>query len=332
MIFSYPNSTDITINLENYIFDNNIIPRIFEVNLTQYLNLENNIFGYILSNIYIRKIVGENNNYVAYSSKDESIVITENYKMDKDEKIIFKLIGENNYFPKINKTIEYYFNATKPEYNIYDTYPDEKEGDSDESDFNYEEYIGRLSYYYIISNIEFSFVCPRTSCNLCRKGIEAYCLVCKNEYNISEVDGKICQDEIDLLEITELITEKPTESKTQVESQALPEKITEKHLEPTAQIVLMIEQKESILINQITEIINDNNIICSIQDILNNKCLDILITEEQLKKVFNLLKKDYLNENYKGNNIIIQTLNAAFQISTLNDQKFPKILMFQILI
>ena len=90
----------------------------------------------------------------------------------------------------------------------------------------------------------------------------------------------------------------------------------------------MTEQKTNKLIDQISEIIKDNSI-CSIPDILNNKCLDILITEEQLKTIFTLLKNNYLNDNYKGNNTIIQTLNAAFQISTL---KVQIILMFQILI
>ena len=169
MIFSYPNSTDITINFDTYLFENNIDPRNFNLDLTNALTLENNIFGYILSNIYIIKIDGPHSKYFAYSSKDESIKIEQNYKMEKDEKLIFKFTGDEQFLPKMNKKIEYYFIATEPEYNIYDTYPDEIEGESDEYNFSKEEYIGRLSYLYIKSELEFLFSCPGENCNFNQK-------------------------------------------------------------------------------------------------------------------------------------------------------------------
>ena len=90
MMFSYPNSTDVTIDFDTYLFENNVDPRNFKLDLTKYLTLENNIFGYILSNIYIVKIDGKHDKYLAYSSKDESVEIKENYYMAKDEKFIFK--------------------------------------------------------------------------------------------------------------------------------------------------------------------------------------------------------------------------------------------------
>ena len=53
IIFSYPNTTDISLNLENYLFDNNIDIDDFEINLTENSKIENNIFGYIYSGIKI---------------------------------------------------------------------------------------------------------------------------------------------------------------------------------------------------------------------------------------------------------------------------------------
>ena len=150
ILFSYPNSTDTTIQLETYLFEKNVDPTNLEIDLAKLVNIENNIFGYILSNIFIVKIEGEHPKYFAYSSKDDSTKIEENYLMEKDEKIIFKFQGTENFLPIMDKKIEYYFIATEPDYNIYETYPDEKEGESDENFFNKEEYIG--NYLIIIFN------------------------------------------------------------------------------------------------------------------------------------------------------------------------------------
>ena len=50
------------------------------------------------------------------------------------------------------------------------------------------------------------------------------------------------------------------------------------------------------------------------------KC-DGQLTEEEVSRLYNQLKNEILNSNYKGNNTIIQTQNVALQISTLKDQK-----------
>ena len=386
IIFSYPNCNDININLDNYLFDENIDVNNLKIDLKKNIKIDNNIFGYIISNIYIVNIQGPSNDYISYSSKDESKIIIENYKMELDENIIFKYIGSEKYIPLINKTIEYYIIATEPEYNIYDIYPDEIEGENDENDFNKEEYIGKLSYYYIKSDLEYSFNCSDRNCILCKKEFEEYCISCKYGYSLSDTNGKICNEsKIDLMTeiliepitekkteeirdpitelmteyltesireqmtepitelmteyltesiteqmtdpITEKITEYLTESITEQMTDPITEKITEKASETiaeriTEQLTERINEKVTEkLIEKITEEIKNDDNSCTKQDILNNKCSEGLISEEQLNKLYIELKQDYLKGNFNGNNTIIQTQNIVFQISTLTDQK-----------
>ena len=309
MIFSYPNSTDTTIQLDNFLLEKNVDPRNLEIDLTKLVNIENNIFGYILSNIYIVKIEGTHHKYFPYSSKYDSMKIEQDYTMEKDEKIIFKFEGTENFFPKINKTIEYYFIATEPDYDIYENYPDELGGESDEGFFNQEQYIGRLSYYYIKSEIEFSFGsdCEGDNCKLCGRNTKTYCYVCNYKFTESSTNGKTCKEqETDEIETTVPMTEKLTEPITEKYTEPITEKATEKITEK------ITEQ----LTDQIT-LING----CSEQDILNNKCSDGSLTEELLNKLYTQLKNDYLKGDLKGNNTVIQTQNVVFQISTLADQK-----------
>ena len=53
MIFSYSNTIDTSLNLDDYLFDNNIDIDDFEINLAENTKIENNIFGYIYSGIKI---------------------------------------------------------------------------------------------------------------------------------------------------------------------------------------------------------------------------------------------------------------------------------------
>ena len=64
------------------------------------------------------------------------------------------------------------------------------------------------------------------------------------------------------------------------------------------------------------------NLSCTKEEILNNKCTDRIINNEQIKEVFNQIKEDLFNHIYKDENRIIITKNALFQVSTLEQQKF----------
>ena len=90
IIFSYPNSTDVTFSLDNYLFNNNNISiQSVEFSLNDQLIFENNIFGYVLSTIIISEI-GPGPEYELYSSKDESKKIEKNSILENDENIKLK--------------------------------------------------------------------------------------------------------------------------------------------------------------------------------------------------------------------------------------------------
>ena len=100
-IFSYPNSTDTTLNLDKIIFSNNTNVDNFEIDLKNQLKLDNNIFGYVLSNITVEEIE-QSSDYKLYSSKNELTEIVNNYTLDKDENIILKNVNIKNDIKPLN--------------------------------------------------------------------------------------------------------------------------------------------------------------------------------------------------------------------------------------
>ena len=344
IIFSYPNSKDYTLNLDEYLFNNNniTITRI-EIDLKEQLNLENNIFGYVLSNITITEI-GSESNFKLYSSNEESLEITNNYVLEKDENIILKYIGNLEHVETIEKIIKYYFIATEPELNIYDSYTEETKGDNDENYFKKEEYIGRLNYYTIKLENELSNDCPDSNCDFCHKLMKTTCITCKDQFLISEniktcynskaIETTIIQmtdlitvkeTEINTERITDKLTEKATELKTEKMTEKVTETFTEEITEVTTESItekITEEKTENIQkkTDKITEELKSEKE-CSKADIINNECSTGLMTEEQIGQLYNQLKDNILTSDYKGENKIIKTENVIFQISTLDDQK-----------
>ena len=329
MIFSYPNSTDMTIYLEDYLFNNNLDDNHnFEIDLKEQLYFENNIFGYILSNIYIQEIEGPNPESKVYSSKDESIEIKENYKMEKDEKLILKfVVGPDYFLPIIDKIIKYYFIATEPDYNIYELYTDEIGGENDKNNFKKEEYNGRLSYYYFKSKTEYYFKCEDINCNLCLQTNLNDCLSCKYKFTLSEGNKKICHEkDTDLIiETTEILIESTTEKLTESITEKITDLKTEKNTEFEEIKEVKTEEIKEVKTEEIKEIkteeIKNVENICSIDNILNNKCDEGIVAEEQMGQLYIQIKEEYVY-NYNGNNTIIQTQNVIFQISSLEVQKY----------
>ena len=93
MIFSYPNSTDVELEISDYLFNhNNIKIENLEIDLKDYIKIENNIFGYIYSGIQIN-FIGGFDKILLFSSITEEL-ITDNYNLKENENIIIKF--ENN--------------------------------------------------------------------------------------------------------------------------------------------------------------------------------------------------------------------------------------------
>ena len=355
MIFSYPNSTDQKFDLDEYLIkNNNITFNDIEINLFNNLNFENNIFGYIISSINITEI---NNcgDYKLYSSKYETKEITGNILLEENENIKIKYTGSENFYPILNCRIKYYFIATEPELDIYNNFTDGDDDLSDEGDlFERLEYNGRLSYYDVILNNQLSSNCD-DNCFLCHKNNISFCLTCKFNYsliNINEGIEKICFDEIITIITTEIITEKEiiqtepqeiiqtepqeiiqtepqeiiqTESQEiiQTEPQEIVQTESKEIIQTEPQEIIQTETQEIVQTESTTHaLITEKEIdnICSNDDIIKNKCLEGSIETEQFNELFEKIKQTYLNSSYE-NNTIIQTQNVIFQISLLEDQK-----------
>jgi len=159
LIFSYPNSTDCYLNINQYLEENegNTIDNI-NINLTNNIKIENNIFGYIFSSINIVDLIGCEN--IVFKSNYNNNIIIKSYNLSENE--IIKISSISNEKESFNCSIYFRYIITEPSYsdnkNYYvDILP---EGVEYEDIYNTHktEYLGRISIYkitykYIESNM-----------------------------------------------------------------------------------------------------------------------------------------------------------------------------------
>ena len=306
IFFSYPNSTDEDFEVSEYLFNNNdIVIEALEIDLKNYIKIENNIFGYIFNGIQIFNI--SNYNIIKlYSSKDDNI-INDNYILKKDETIRIKF--ENNNYHIDNCSFFYHYIITEPEREIYDSYPSQiviDFGDDNEEYFNSQkkEYIGRTSYFNIYLKDNLDIECNK-SCNLCLKDKPDFCITCNNnyyfEFNNDGTKIKICnQTELD-------------------ESFTIPTSNIESSEEEPSSIGEKEDEKNKEKDSKTESIVNKNN--CSVEDIIDNLCRNEEINNEKSEKVYKKLKQDCLNYECANKNKIVETKNIIFQITTLENQQ-----------
>ena len=144
----------------------------------------------------------------------------------------------------------------------------------------------------------------------------------------------------DTIATTQLDTTKETISTTQLESTK--ETISTTQLESTKETIpttQLYTTNETIVNTQLdttkeNEKDNDSNNekeknieekteekVCSNEEIVKNECKDGYMTKEQMNDCYNDFKEEYLTQDHKGENIIVETKNSFFQIATLDDQK-----------
>ena len=268
MIFSYPNIKETNINLNKYFYENDI--NYLQVDFTENVNIDNNIFGLVISGIKIIDI--SENQFKLYSTKSNKDIKNDDI-IDKND--LIKIYSSNNEYNEMNYEIKYQPIITEPDYEEYNKYPSYiyKENDSNEkTNFIKTYYYGKIGTFTIIIDNGLTGNCLSKFCDLCSKNDTNYCIVCKNNYTFetNEIysNFKKCEE-------IEIETEKSTEGEN----------------------------------------------ICTIEMILDNKCLDIDLTIEQYKKIYEELKNNITNWKEKKENIIVQTKNVTFQMATYNEQK-----------
>ena len=213
MIFSYPNITDNIVDLENYIFENDKLNSYkFETNLKEFVLIENNIFGYISSEIKILDIKGCEMFDIILQPKNEPLKV--NYIMEEEDNI--KLILLNKY-KSFNCQIKYIFYATELDYSESYKYAVHEEIISESNTFNQESYNnqreiyeGKIGFYNVELKYNLSDTCEG-NCKLC--SIDANqnmvkCLKCKYDSEIILNSGKsekVCFDKSSSKSISEIM-------------------------------------------------------------------------------------------------------------------------------
>ena len=332
MFFSYPNSTDVNLDISYYLIENNDITiDNLEIDLKNYIKIENNIFGYIFSSIKIFNI--SQYKLIKLYSSTKSQEIYENYTLSINEKIKVKFINSN--YLKDACSFQYYYIITEPDRDIYDKYPtviDYNYGNDTDEFFNYmkKEYIGRTSNFKIYLDNKLENSCSEENCVLCKKDInKQYCITCNGEfffdYNEDKTKIKKCYQAFSDLNASSELAEKssiPTEDKTEETSIPTEEKTEETSTpteEKTEENPTMTEEK-----SETDEEIKK----CKIDEILDNKndlCKNENIDESQSEEIYKKLIDECLNLECANNNKIIETKNIIYQLSTLEGQKYSNI-------
>ena len=118
MILSYPNSKDIKYDLYEY-FQNNSNSTIndFSINLVNEVKIENNLFGYKFSGIFLENIENcKNPKFI--SSLDNSNLISNKSILNQNETIKLEF-NPNSFYNTFNCIFQYYFKLIEPDLEEY---------------------------------------------------------------------------------------------------------------------------------------------------------------------------------------------------------------------
>ena len=301
IIFSYPNSTDYTFDITELI-KNGTKPII---NFKEKCKIENNIFGYEQEGVKIKSIP---TGLKLFNEEDktqinEGDIITKNVEVFLEEDID----SSNSQF-----RIEYALVAKDAPYSSFKDYSEitninlcynDQSVCEEETYYSQRTHEGRTSYYDLIINLEqISSEC-QDNCVFCDHDTKE-CFICKDSFWKSEDDNKKCTN----------ITKEPSTILIIPTTEAIVPSTNPK-IETTAIIIpstLQVIQESTNLNNG-----ESQGKTCTVSEILNNQCLDGQIRVDQLEDI----KNNILNEDYEGQNTIVETETVIIQVSKLDDQE-----------
>ena len=312
IIFSYPSNTDINNEISNYLFNYNDI-KIDNITLRvkNLCTIENNIFGYILTELIIIQIYKTSNHYLYKLNNFEEI--SENMHLTMDQILKLKIEKNNNgFYDTFLYGIKYSCLATEPEFEEYNKYTiDYKDtGTSQKEDDFFDSlksiYYGRYTYYNFSLDIKLIDEGCDRQCELCYYIDKNKCITCRSDYAVIS-DNKICSEEI-ITTIPEIETTIPIIETT------IPEiKTTIPIIETT------IPEIENIIpIIETSKVERDNN--CTFEDIIRKLCYGEL-TDEMSEDIYLYIKNNLITKKAIEDNIIVKTPSVAFQLTSLDEQK-----------
>jgi len=142
---SYPNSTDISLNIMDELIQKNFVTIDFSKNII----IQNNVFGLVLSSTLIKNF--ENCLNINFSSSTEYKEITPIFELKRNESAIAKLKFVDH--DELNCKIEYAYEVTEPDCDEFDNYTTMINttfgDDKDIFDKLKNKYEGKTSYYFL---------------------------------------------------------------------------------------------------------------------------------------------------------------------------------------
>ena len=307
ILFSYPNCSDTSIDLIEYLSNNTMNVNDFEINLTEYFKIDNNIFGYVFDCIKIISIF-KNYNLKLIKKRDNN-TISNFYELEENE--ILKLSYDETEILKGDYKIEYAGVVTKPDLYDYGQYAEDidqqYQGSESYNEDDDPEYTGKTAYYIINVVEDLSSDCIN-DCQLCYK-INKTCIYKSDDIITNSISITNEQTDEKTIENTNVITDIKTTEKIIDEN-------TTENKNYSSDSDFIYDSSDSLL-NISDGVLFKNN--CTIEDIMNNGC-NQKINPSQINKTYKQIKKDILNEDYNKGNVVIKTDNVAFQISKYDDQ------------
>ena len=189
IIFNYPNSTDSSIDLISHLnITNENISNIY-VNFSNFVNVENNLFGLIYKGIKIKNTSEE----IKIYSKKLNKEISEETSLLEDEDIIISFLMLDNKILNNSYIIEYSPVYTEPEYELFNTYSMINVGTQYKEEFVKEDYIGKISKHTFQLEYNLSSLCENQSCSICYDDFPNKCIVCENDYIFNNGE-KLCSN------------------------------------------------------------------------------------------------------------------------------------------
>ena len=327
IIFNYPNSTDEHIDLLNLLDTTNEEITNMTFNLEEYTKIENNLVGYVLKGIKILSIPEK----IKLISTNNQLEIEEGDILSKDENFTLNF-DPNDIIEIDNYTIEYALVITEGDYD------EDTQLFSSEYYFSYQNlngnemsekgtYIGKTSYFTIgISKQLTSQNCNDNyhyECSICLYTETDYCVSCRTTPYF-EGDKRKCKELIIPTTLPILTTIPSTILSTILTTipstilSTIPKTSSSSFPEIKSTMPIQLDAKSTEPEQTPTSTIQEN-LECTNDKILENKCNDGKMTEKQIENIH-----DNLVDNLKGfndTNTIISTQNVVFQVSTLEQQK-----------
>ena len=208
IIFSYPNSTDVDIDLIQLLYQTNERINKIEFNLEEYTFIDNNLFKYTFQGIKILNIPED----IKLISTINNVEIDDDYMLAKNENFTLSFTS-NEFYSIRNYTFKYALVLKESEYYDFQSYVffnNMTYGGVDEIEYpNGGTYIGRTSYFNIMIKKELINDCSDSNCLLCLSTDDNYCITCDNIYTFV-ANTKIC----DIIPITDSETTLPSDVST----------------------------------------------------------------------------------------------------------------------